>query len=569
MRISTDKHLVDLAIGLLAKSGVKDVIFSPGSRNAPMVLAFNSFEQFKIRVIVDERTAGFTALGMATASRTPTVLCCTSGSALLNYYPAIVEAFYKRIPLFVLSADRPSTRIDQQEGQSIRQIGVFSNHIVHQLHLPEKTDNEKHERAIWRQMNESFNLLQNHSGPIHWNFSLDEPLYQTSPSMDFPKPIEVWKPKPKINLDLSVFSTFRNADKVLILVGYIEETERAKEIQHWLNIATQRLPQLAVFYETLSNVHIDGGESGIDRLVLSLNEQENFELLPNCVISFGGETVSRKVKVWLKQAKNLQHMHIDPVLPHPDILDCLTLSVQVLPEDFLPEWIKMVEPIESNYQNTIKKASKKRVMAAQMFLKSAAFSDLTVWWKIWEALPEKTLLFNGNSSVVRYFQLYAERKDMFHIGNRGVSGIDGTTSSAIGYALNVKNLCVLATGDLAFFYDSNAFWQSPLPKNLKIILVNNGGGGIFRIIDGPSQTQYLEKHFETHHHKTAELLAAHYGLPYFSANSQATLSHSINNWLTVKGLAILEVFTPRNSNDIWLKNYFKSLKDESIQLDTP
>ncbi len=565
MRISTDKRGVDMALQILYKAGVRHFVFSPGSRNAPLVLAAHSFPDLQIRVVVDERSAGFIALGIAIQQKQAVGLICTSGSAVVNYYPALVEAFYQRIPLIVLSADRPNERIDQQEGQSIRQKGVFANHIRASVEIPNAFETKSTERAIFRQLTESLQTQSLCKGPIHWNFSLSEPLYQTIESVEIDAVVENYSYS-QTSLSESQWQSlseeWKTSSKVIILVGQMAEGKEQMELSKALDEFLKQHPKAVLLYESLSNLKVAEGIGAIDQWVETLNETDKKEMLPELVITLGGETVSRKVKAWMKTHSQLKHWHIDANLPHPDIFESLTASIVLDPLEFFRSALQALPSTPSTYSVQLRKHSAIRAKWSLDFAESVEFSDFKAIGKLMQSLPKGCHLFNGNSSPVRYIQLFPQRTDLVHLGNRGVSGIDGLSSTAVGYALQTNELVVLLTGDLAFFYDINAFWQNTLPSNLKICVINNGGGGIFRIIQGPSSTEYLEPHFEAKSKRKAKPVAEMFSMDYFSAVDEENLRDSVERWLSSNKTALLEVFTPAEVNDKVLNNYFNYLKDK-------
>lgn len=553
MRQSTNKLGVHHSIAILYQRGLREVVCSPGSRNAPIILAIRAFPEIEVRMVVDERTAAFTALGIAMATGRPCALCCTSGSAVANYYPAVTEAFYQRIPLILLTADRPEDRIDQREGQSIRQKGLFHNHILDEQQINEWSVDQADD------LHQSWNICTSQLGPIHWNYPLSEPLYGKS---EYPEmqPFEHHNEAiaPEVVNWSSLAEEWKQYGRILFIVGQNSQAEEVEKERAYLQAVQRSFPQVGLFYETLSNLSGIPGVACIDRLVLTIREQEEADLLPDLVVSWGGEWVSRKVKQWLANNKQLRHWHVDPLL-HPDILQVPMQKVIGHPTHFLQKVLEHFSPnLESTYAQQLQRASQERAHLACDT--QIPWSDLRLFQYLSEKLPEKLHLFNGNSSVVRYIQLFEWPASTFHLGNRGVSGIDGMTATALGYASAIKEEVLLISGDLAFLYDSNAFWQT-VPPNFKVLVVNNGGGGIFRIIDGPSESGWLEEHFEQHHSRKAEELAHLYGLPYLRAQSEEELNNVFHSWLSQKGCGILEVFTPRESNNLVLKQYFKKLKN--------
>lgn len=559
MRQSTSKRGVHQAIECLYNHGVRDFICSPGSRNAPLVLAIRSFPEFNVRMVVDERSAAFVALGIAMKTGKAAAVCCTSGSAVANYYPAITEAFYQNIPLLALTADRPTDRIDQREGQSIRQSGIFSNHALAECSIP---DNEL-SRDDLQELNNSLSKAHSIGGPVHWNFPLSEPLYGLSKYERAEEDEEDFSNSESAQVDWSpLLKDWSLSKKVLLIAGQYSNESRAGRVKEVLHAWLKQFPHAALFYESISNMSDVEGVAQIDRLVLSMNKEEQKDLMPDLVISFGGEWVTRKVKLWLKDNKSLIHWHIDE-FAFPDILQTKMRGIALNPVEFFSLSIGLLgkgNNQDLSYSKAVNQASQLRTSREESNPKLFQWSDLRLFQILSERLPANIHLFNGNSSIIRYIQLFNWPSSIHHLGNRGVSGIDGVSSTSVGYAYAHDGQVVLISGDLAFFYDSNAFWQKDLPLNLKVIVVNNQGGGIFKIIEGPNKTDWLETHFEQKHSRTAKGLAEMYGLPYFRADNEANLNNMLEHWLSFKGLCILEVFTPSEKNDKILKNYFKALK---------
>ena len=557
MRQSTDKKGVDQAVAVLVQHGIRQVVCSPGSRNAPLVLAIRSHPSLEVEVIVDERVAAFTALGKAIHSGKACVLCCTSGSAVVNYYPAIVEAYYQRVPLVVLTADRPGDRIDQQEGQSIRQKDIFADHILSQCSIDEK---ELSEEAL-EGLSASIHQTESIGGPVHWNAPLSEPLYGTSEQEDVGVQIISSKPNDPSIPWMELRESWSAAERVLLICGQDTEREASGEKRDLLQQWTERFPQLSVWYETISNTEFEAGMSCIDRFIIPMSTEQKEGFRPDLLLSLGGEWVSRKVKKWLRSYPEVDHWHIDRYR-HPDLLRRSFREIHAKPHEFLQQGLKHLVPVkkEASYAAKVRELAVRRNERHDRFTQDSPWSDLRLFTILNQRLPQKGVLFNGNSSVVRYTQLFRWSSELFHLANRGVSGIDGVTSTAIGYARRSSESVFLITGDLAFFYDSNAFWQNDLPDNLKILIVNNGGGGIFRIIEGPDASGWFEPHFEQAHQRSANGLANMYGLQYFCAAAEAELNNCLQDWLSSKGLALLEVFTPREQNDIVLDDYFNYLR---------
>jgi 2-succinyl-5-enolpyruvyl-6-hydroxy-3-cyclohexene-1-carboxylate synthase len=321
-----------------------------------------------------------------------------------------------------------------------------------------------------------------------------------------------------------------------------------------------------VLTETTSNLHEEGVFYCIDQLIMSMGTEQAEAFVPDLLITAGHNLISRKIKSMLK-AKVRLHWHVDPVDRGLDTFQCLTSTLAVSPNHFFHALADYQAPRTATYRADFMELNEINLQHHERFLEQCPYSDLTVFQQILPSLPKNSWLQMGNSSVVRYIQLFEPRADLKYKGNRGVSGIDGCTSTAVGAAYPLNEPVTLITGDLAFFYDVNGLWNDLRPENLKIIVINNSGGGIFRIIDGPSQSGVLEEVFELPHTRNAASVCADFKIPYLSANDGDTLNSALKEFWSTKGMAVLEVFTPREVNDGVLKDYFRFLKQQAAGSD--
>ncbi|UTN03033.1 2-succinyl-5-enolpyruvyl-6-hydroxy-3-cyclohexene-1-carboxylic-acid synthase [Flavobacterium bizetiae] len=538
----------------LAKE-ITNIIISPGSRNAPLTIGFAQNPNFKCYSIADERCAAFFALGIAQQTKQPTAVVCTSGSALLNYYPAVAEAFYSQIPLIVISADRPQSKIDIGDGQTIRQENVFQNHSVFNANLTEEASVENDLK-----INKAIEAAILKKGPVHINAPFEEPLYETVSELSVEPKIthseEILGTKIIENIE-DVVTVWNTSKRKLILIGGINEANSvSSEILE--NFAKD--PSIVVLTETTSNLHDPSFINSIDSLITPFDDFDFKELEPEVLITFGGMIVSKRIKAFLRKYKPAHHWHIDTLRAY-DTFNALSKHFVMEPEDFFKELLPKTTFVSSKYFSKIDKIYDLRKIRKQEYLRKITFSDFKVFEKVIESLPKNSQLQISNSSAIRYAQLIEIDPSIEVYCNRGTSGIDGSTSTAVGAAVGRSDKqTVFITGDIGFLYDSNALWNSYIPKNFKIILINNGGGGIFRILPGHEEKPVFNTYFETSHNLTAEHLAKMYKLNYFTANDVASLEKGIENLYSNDSAAgILEVFTPTLENDAVLKQYFKEL----------
>ena len=559
------KKLAQLVLQQCVVNEIEKVVISPGSRNAPLTIGFVNHPKIKTFSIVDERSAAFFALGMAQQSLKPVAIVCTSGSALLNYYPAIAEAFYSRIPLIVISADRPKHLIDIGDGQTIRQENVFKNHILFSVNLIEdKSSVKKNNDDILK----ALRIAVAQSGPVHINVPFDEPLYETIDKLyNFDFKIGENKNKLLKNSlldeeplevnDLQKFADIWNSSsKKMVLLG---SNYPDKMLQTQLSHIVKD-PSVLVLTETISNVYHDKFINCIDQLISPLDKGEFKELQPDILITFGGMIVSKKIKQFLRKYQPKHHWHIDK-LNAPDTFHCLDHHFEVSPQLFFSQFFFLTKKRDSEYQKNWIKIKDVRQLDHQRFLNNANFTDLKVFEIVLQSLPIKTHLQLSNSSVVRYSQLFDLNKSIQVFCNRGTSGIDGSTSTAIGAAYFYKGQTVFITGDISFFYDSNALWNKYINNNFRIILINNSGGGIFRFLPGPKSTNAID-YFETPHNLNAKPLCELFGFEYQVADNEINLKKRLANFYQKSGKPkLLEICTPSKTNDIELKAYFSNLKD--------
>ncbi len=536
---------------------IKNWVLSPGSRNAPITLTLGNDSSFNCESIVDERSAAFIALGMSIASNSVTAISCTSGSAALNYAPAISEAFYQNIPLFIVTSDRPQKWIGNGEGQCINQIEVYKNFVKNSYHIDEDVP-ENQIIQIFESIKSD--LFKDIKGPVHLNLAFEEPLYETTDSFklthDFNLNID--KEPQEVQIDFDILSNKWNQySKVMILCGQMDKDEKLLFLLKELN----QDPKVVVLTESLSNVSDFFFINCIDRTLANITDDEKFA--PELVITIGGAIISKKIKQYLRNVKNLEHWQVSATRHSENVFESLTHFINISESDFFRKMIAKNDfENESLFSNYWMQASRSSENEHDKNISNFPWSDLKAFQLINDFLPEESVFHLGNSSPVRYVQLFNPISSVNYQGNRGVSGIDGCSSTALGYSLASNQLNVLVSGDLSFVYDINAFWNHLDKLKLKIIIINNGGGGIFRIIPGPKSTQLLESRFEVGNASNIKSLCKAYQLNYFSVNSEEALEDILSTFFIQDSQTadVLEIFTPNSLNDEVLNDYFKKLK---------
>ncbi len=573
--------LSQTVVQLCKAKGIKHIVLSPGSRNAPLTIGFTYDEYFKCYSIVDERCAAFFALGIIQKLHEPVAVVCTSGSALLNYYPAVAEAYYSDLPLVILSADRPKYLIGIGDGQTIDQQNVYSNQILYFANL--KLDIEKErkmadidelpifksfeskvekilglQRTIQQEneseINKAINIAIINKGPVHLNVPFEEPLYNMVENSSVNPINEIAKPKlNSIDNIEDIYKKWNSAKKKMVLVGVNPPN---KIDQDYLDLFAND-ESVIVFTETTSNIHHPNFFPSIDKIIAPLTHEDFERLQPEILITFGGMIVSKKIKAFLREFKPKEHWHIDPKKAN-DTFFCLTDHIKTDVNSFFKEFKNHIHSVSSDYREYWLKVNQHRSKRHNDYLKEIPFSDFKAFDTIFKSLPHNSNVQVGNSSAIRYAQLFDLDNSLKIFCNRGTSGIDGSTSTAIGYAAVNEEPTIFITGDLSFFYDSNALWNNYIPANFRIILINNKGGGIFRILPGHKNTPNFDTFFETEHNLTAEQLCDMYHFEYQTALNDADLKSELSSFFKPSSKPkLLEIFTPRTLNDSVLLDYFK------------
>jgi 2-succinyl-5-enolpyruvyl-6-hydroxy-3-cyclohexene-1-carboxylate synthase len=572
--------LAQTVVAQCKRNGITNIVISPGSRNAPLTISFSKDSFFTCYSIVDERCAAFFALGIAQNIRKPVAVICTSGSALLNYYPAVAEAFYSEIPLVVISADRPSYKIDIGDGQTIRQDNVFDRHIGYTANLRQDVSHAtdrilkytpqwlvgKDVKKIQEEI-QGFNTIeldcalqkaQEFSLPIHINVPFEEPLYDfvKEATIAFRSSLYLEKKDKYVALD-TFKEIWQNTTRKMVLVGVNEPDCVEQALLD--NLAND--PSVLVLTESTSNLHHPNFFNSIDSLVAPIELSDNkvalFKALqPEVLLTFGGLIVSKKIKAFLRQYAPKHHWHIGEKRAN-DTFFCLEAHLKTSINSVLKEFYKHDIELESAYFATWNKVKTNYIKKGISYLEQIPFSDFAVFNTVLERIPEQYQLQLANSSTIRYAQLFHIKQSVQVFCNRGTSGIDGSTSTAIGASQNEKKPTLLITGDLSFFYDSNALWNEYIKSDFRIILINNNGGGIFRILPGKEDTENFERFFETKHELNAFALCKMFGLGYQKANDESSLEDELSRFYTVSDKPkLLEIQTPRLLNNKILMDYF-------------
>lgn len=555
---TTDKQQVEILINTLTKYGVTDAVVSPGSRSTPIVIAISRQKSIKSHVVLDERTAAFLALGISQQSGQAVALICTSGTAPLNYAPAIAEAYYQHIPLLVITADRPTDAVNQGQSQTINQQGIYTNYIKYACQLPQDIATATDKRYTIRQVNQAIISAVTHpKAPVHINVPLAEPLANVieveSCDVDTIEYIATNKYLPNYAV-ARVASNISNSQRVMVLISMSNpDAELSAELQ-----ILSQLPQVTILTESISNIDVPEAINTIDQTLSVLTPEEQVTLAPQTVITYGGDIISKNIRKYIKDSNPQTHIHIKDGNELQDTFGVLTTQIDITPSTLFSQILPHIKPSTSTYKANWQEAANRAKDIKAKYIATAPWSDLKAFANIIPAIPKGVNLQLSSGTTIRYAQLFDNRAVSKTNSNRGVNGIEGALSTAIGAAIATpKTETLLITGDMSFQYDSNALSLQNIPNNLKVIVIKNGGGGIFRYLEGTSKLPELEEYYETVQDVDIEQRSKLYGFTYIQATTETQLIAALKTLFASPQKTILEVVTPRTQNADILRTYFK------------
>ena len=552
-------------VDLLHAHGVRTAYCSPGSRNAPLLIAFDACEDISKHVVIDERSAAFQAYGCALVEQRPVALVCTSGTAVLDYAPAIAEAYYSGVPLIVVSADRPKEWIDQDDSQTIRQNGVLSHYVKGSYDvraIPEGTRREYSEDVKWtvnRTVNEAMLMaLDGKKGPVHINVQLSEPLgeltYDTLPSERIVSLITASESlSPNI---LKQFALEVAGSKIMLVAGFSTP-------DHQLDRAVRifaSFPNVVVMAETLANLHDPQPLSTmVDSVLCDMSDEDKQMMRPDIVISMGGALVSRMLKQYLRDYPPRSHWSLGHSNYFCDCFKSLTKKIEIAPAPFLRQLSGVLRKvtIESSYSSAWLGYRQYSARLTREFINNAGWTDIKALDYLFNQMHLDNL-FVSNGTAVRYSQLLPHTCHAEYC-NRGVSGIDGSTSTALGGAMAYNGQTTLLSGDISWLYDSGASVLNDLPHDMRMIVVDNSGGGIFRFIKSTCGIpgEMREKYFCVENLPDIPSIASGYGIEVRESCNMEELKDGIM-WLSEDSdlPRLLLIITPPEESSDTLSSYF-------------
>ena len=550
-KVYTDKKNILQLVALLEAHGVTKIVLCPGSRNIPLVHTLSTHPSFKCYSVTDERSAGFFAIGLALNGGAPAAICCTSGTALLNLHPAVAEAFYQNVPLVVISADRPAAWIGQMDGQTLPQPGVFGTLVKKSVNLPEIYTDED-EWYCNRLVNEA--LLETHhhgKGPVHINVPVTEPIFRfTTETLPEVRVITRYQGLNIYDRDYNdLIQRLNQYQKRMIIVGqmnliYLFEKKYSKLLyKHfaWLteHIGNQTIPGIPV--------------KNFDVAIYAMDGEMQEKMAPELLITYGGHVVSKRLKKFLRNNPPKEHWHVSPDGEIVDLYGSLTTVIEMDPFEFLEKIAFLLENKTPQYP-----------LLWENFCKTLPqpelpYSEMSAIGALIQALPQQCALHLANSSAVRYAQLFTVPVTVEVCCNRGTSGIEGSLSTAVGYAAASDKLNFVVIGDLSFFYDMNALWNGNFGANLRILLLNNGGGEIFHTLPGLEMSGTSHKFITAVHKASAKGWAEDRGFLYQKVEDEVQLEEAMQLFTQPEPMTqpvLVEVFTNKNKDARILKDFY-------------
>lgn len=551
----SDKKNILQLVALLKEHEISKIVLCPGSRNTPLLHTLANHPYFTCYSVTDERSAGFFAIGLALHGGKPAAVCCTSGTALLNIHPSVAEAFYQKVPLVVISADRPAAWIGQMDGQTLPQPEVFGTLVKKSVSLPEVHTAED-EWYCNRLINEALLELNHHGkGPVHINVPISEPLFQfTVEELPEVRVITRYQGLNVYDREYNgLIEKLNKYNKRMVIVGqmsliYLFEKKISKLLYKHFTWLTEHTGN-----RTIPGVPV----KNFDAAIYSLPEETLSKMVPDLVITYGGHIVSKRLKTFLRKHPPKEHWHVSADGEIADLYGSLTTVIEMDPFEFLEKIAYLLENKPTDFPRLWENNTR------NLPEPELPYSEMTAIGMLIKSLPTPSALHLANSSAVRYAQLFTLPEQVEVCCNRGTNGIEGSLSTAIGYAAASDKLNFVVIGDLSFFYDMNALWSDNFGHNLRILLLNNGGGEIFEALPGLSMQENTHRFVIAPHTTSAQGWATERGFSYSGIHNMDELAEAMKTFTQPEQAThpmFMEVFTDKAGDVRLLKDYYHQLK---------
>lgn len=543
----SDKKSVRQLTVLLKAHGVTKVVMCPGSQHAPLIQTFLQVPSFTCYPMNDNRTAGFFAVGLALHEVAPVAVVCSAGNGLTNMLPAVAEAYQQQVPLVVISADTMPSRLKEPL--------AFGQNVKKAVNLPE-VQSEADALKCNRLINEALLESKHHGrGPVHINVQLNDPAFScNAPELEEERVIERYLGLNMYEQDYQpLVERLNKLKKRMVVAGQMNNIyEFDKKHESTLS------KQFVWFTENLSNHTTPGNPvRRMEELLypMDLKTQEN--LSPELLITFGGAVVSRRLKYFLRKHKPLEHWHVSKDGEVYDAFGALTTIIEMDPFEFFEKIAPLIEDVPPLYPRQWVQLEEKLPEAR------FTYSEMLVVGRLMCALPKGCSLHLGNSSVVRYAQLFPMPEDVEIQSNMGLEGAEGALGTALGYAAASEKINYIVLGDVSFFGGMNALWNSCFGSNVRIMLINNGGNAQLQSLPGFTPDERTIRFVTGAHQTTAQAWAEDRGFSYLAVHNETELQTALPAFtkadITRQPL-LLEVFTDKAADAETLKQYFKGLK---------
>lgn len=557
----SDKENINILTAALAQSGVRHAVVCPGSRNTPIVHNLSAHPSISCHPVTDERSAGFYALGISQAlGMQPVAVCVTSGSALLNLAPAVAEAYYQHAPLVVVSADRPERWIGQLDGQTLPQPGALGGMVRKSVQLPEPSTDEERWHCRRLVCEALYAATLRSPAPVHINVPISEPLFSRGADvLPQVRPYRLFRPQTaEVDLE-SMPAALLESRRLMVVVGQTHHADHATD-----RVLTRLARHAAVLREALG-----GRAEGFDLVLAAMHEPS--ALQPDYILYVGDTLVSKRLKAFLRQSQAPTALLTtdatcvpDPTMHLADLIECATQEdvgkvLEALCIHFekatTHEPAHQAEAAREAYANNWRTAQDAADRYTETF--QPDYSQMYAVQYLERQLKTLSLpchVHYANSSAVRLANIYAKH---YVWCNRGVNGIEGSLSTAAGFSLATGDRVLMVTGDLSFFYDQNALWNTEIESNLRILLLNNHGGGIFRSVRGLPDSGAPMSLVAGEHATEARGICLQNGIGYLAARNADEMRQGIDTLLTSESPRplLLEIFTDSAADAAQLQRY--------------
>jgi len=554
----SNNKLILQVLSLMKAFNINKVVISSGTRHFPLIHSLEADNFFKLYSVVDERSAAFFALGLIQSTGDPVVICCTSGSAITNYGSAVSEAYYQHLPLLLITVDRIPELLGQNEDQMIKQDNIFHEFIKYHGQLPvvnTKTD----EWYVNRIINEAFIELNHHGrGPVQINFPILEHNTDTFQTQQLPEVRKI--AHHPADMDEGEWATYiRKLTGKNVMIIWGQSVSMSVKLQDAVDHFCKRF-NCVIFTDKISNCHHAQAIENAFVVLRAMTSREQNDLLPDIVISIGGNYVfNNEIKKYLKLNENkFEHWQVGEESLVCDPFHRLTEMFEMKESTFFSKISERLDVIPfpiSDYFTKWKKISE------SVEEPSVAYSELYAIGKLLKALPDHVVLQLANSNTIRMGHLFHFSRSVQCFCNRGVNGIDGCMSTAVGYATESERLVFHVIGDLAFFYDMNALWNRHLSQKLRVLLINNEGGSVIHMAFNKKIGQTLSAYTSAGHRTSAKGWVESLGIKYISATNQKEVDEGIQILTDTSANVpmLLEVFTNKEEDALILKQYFAKI----------